>query len=221
MHGDDMGAYAYGLWPTVFFNVLLFGFFVLSFVGPKTKFEWRSMGAFIGFIAALFTEMYGFPLTIYLLTSAMGRSYPVLDPYSHPSGHLVLVFLGLAHSEAAMVILHLITNGAIFFGFYIIFKGWKQIHDTDPDKLVTEGVYSYIRHPQYVGMFLITLGLLIQWPTLITVIMWPVLMYAYHRLSMSEERVLEQKFGETFLDYKRSVPAYMPHMREKGLCQTT
>lgn len=221
MHGDEMGTYAYGLWPTVFFNVLLFGFFVLSFVKPKTKFEWRSMGAFIGFVAALFTEMYGFPLTIYFLTSAMGRNYPVLDPFSHPSGHLVLVFLGLAHSHAAMVLLHLITNGAIFLGFYIIFIGWKRIHDASPDTLVTDGIYSHIRHPQYVGMFLITVGLLIQWPTVITVIMWPVLMYAYHKLSMSEEKLLEQKFGEKFHEYKRRVPAYMPGFRKERLWQTT
>ncbi len=215
MHGDEI--WAYGLWPTVFFNFLLFGFFVLSFVKPKTKFEWRSMGVFIGFIAALFTEMYGFPLTIYFLTSVMGHNYPVLDPFSHPSGHLILVFLGLAHSHAAMVILHLITNGAIFFGFYIIFRGWKQIHEAGTDKLVTDGIYSHIRHPQYVGMFLITVGLLIQWPTLITIIMWPVLMYAYHRLSMSEEKMLEQKFGNTFLEYKRRVPAYIPNSRETSL----
>ena len=86
------------------------------------------MGAFAGFLVALFTEMYGFPLTIYLLTTALGKSYPVLDPFSHPSGHLVLVLLGLAHSAVAMTVLHIVTNGMIFLGFYLIYAGWTLIH---------------------------------------------------------------------------------------------
>lgn len=210
MHGDDMGAYAYGLWPTVAFHVLLFLFFVLSFVKPTSKFEWRSMGAFIGFIAALFTEMYGFPLTIYILTGAMGHNYPALNPFSHPAGHLSLVFLGLEDSAIAMSVLHLITNAMIFFGFYLIYQGWALIHAASEDTLVTTGVYAYIRHPQYIGMWLITVGLLIQWPTLITLIMWPILMFAYYKLSMSEEEVLKKTFGEEFERYKRNVPAFFP-----------
>src|SRR5258708_29305672 len=167
MHGPDTTTYAYGMWAVVAFNVLLVLFFAISFVHPKKRIEWRSMGIFIGFIAALFTEMYGLPLTIYLLTQWFGASYPVLNPFSHNHGHLWLILLGIADSAVAMTVLHVISNGIIFFGFYVLYKGWTLIYHSE-GKLVTEGVYSHVRHPQYDGLFLITLGLLIQWPTLIT-----------------------------------------------------
>jgi len=213
MQGEVLENYAYGMWPVVVFNAFLFIFFVIGFIRPKKRFEWRSMGAFIGFIVALFTEMYGFPLTIYFLSAWMGKSYPVLDPFSHPSGHLILVFLGLAHSGVAMVILHLISNGLIFFGFYLMYKGWMLIHGAQGERLVTEGVYSYVRHPQYTGLFLITIGFLIQWPSFTTLIMWPILIFAYYRLAVREEKEVEKQFGQEFLEYKNRVPAFIPRFR--------
>src|SRR3990167_9241106 len=124
MHGEEAGLYAYGMWPVVIFNILIFLFFVTSFIGPRKRFDWRSMGAFAAFIVALFTEMYGFPLTIYLLSSWMGKSYPVLNPFTHAHGHLWLVFLGIADSRIAMTILHVISNFLIFVGLYIMRSGW-------------------------------------------------------------------------------------------------
>lgn len=210
MHDVDYGGYAYGFWTTVAFSILIVLFLAFSFIKPKNKYEWRSMGAFLGFIAALFTEMYGVPLTIYFLTGWFGSKYPVFDPFSHASGHLFLVFIGLSHSVLAMSILHIVTNGIIFFGFYLVYRGWKLIHDAKEDQLVTEGVYSYIRNPQYTGLFLVTLGFFIQWPTLITLFMWPILMFTYYRLSMREEKSLSVKFGEKFFEYKKLVPAFVP-----------
>ncbi len=216
MHGEEAGNYAYGMWPVVIFNILLFLFFAIGFIRPKKKFEWRSMGAFTGFIVALFTEMYGFPLTIYFLTIWLGKSYPVLDPFSHPSGHLVLVFLGLAHSALAMTILHIISNTIMFFGFYITYKGWILIHSAKGERLVTEGIYSHVRHPQYGGLFLITIGFLIQWPSLTTIIMWSILIFAYYRLAMREEKELEKKFGQEFFEYRTNVHTFIPRLNKEA-----
>lgn len=212
MHGEELGSYAYGMWPVVVFNVLIFSFFVVSFIKPKGKVEWASMGAFVGFIVALFTEMYGFPLTIYLLSSWMGKSYPVLNPFSHSHGHLWLVWLGLADSAWAMTVLHIVSNVMIFGGLYIIHEGWVLIHAAGGKRLVTEGIYAYLRHPQYTGMFLITLGFLLQWPSLLTLIMWPILMFAYYRLAMKEEKDVEKIFPKQYEEYRKKVPAFIPKL---------
>jgi len=93
-------------------------------------------------------------------------------------------------------------------------KGWKLIHETN-DGLVTTGVYSYIRHPQYSGLFLVTIGMLIQWPTIITLIMWPILMYAHYRLAMREEREVEEKFGTEYEAYRETVPTFIPQFKSR------
>jgi len=213
MHGHN--TIAYGLWPVVAFNILIVVFFALSFVKPKRAIEWRSMGLFIGFIVALFTEMYGLPLTIYFLSQWLGTSYPVLSPYSHNNGHLWLVLLGLSNSALAMTLLHLVSNGLIIFGFYLLYAGWSLIYRSEGKHLVTGGIYSYIRHPQYVGLFLIIVGFLIQWPTIITLILWPFLIFAYYRLAKHEEAEVAERFPNEFPAYKAAVPAFFPRISGK------
>lgn len=208
MHGQNI--YAYGMWPVVAFNVLLVLGFALSFVRPKSGVEWRRMGVFIAFVVALFTEMYGIPLTIYFLTQWFGNSYPVLDPFTHAHGHLWLVAFGLADSGVAMLLLHILSNGIIILGFVLLYQGWNLIHGSEGNELVTTGIYARMRHPQYSGLFLITLGLLIQWPTLITLILWPFLNFAYYRLSMKEEQEVAAEFPETYSRYRERVPAFIP-----------
>lgn len=206
-----MEDYAYGMWVIVAFNIGLFLFFIVSFIKPKEKSEWRNMGIVTAFLVALFTEMYGFPLTIYLLTGWLGEAYPVLQPFNHKYGHLWVVVFG--GSTLAWIIVMGLSLLFLIAGYTLMSKGWRQIHSAH-DQLVTGGVYAYVRHPQYTGLFLIITGFLIQWPTLLTVIMAPVLIYAYVRLSRSEETVVQQKFNQSYLEYASRTPMFFPPMNQ-------
>ncbi len=211
MHGEDI-LYAYGFWSLVIVNVALFAFFILSFLAPVKKREWRSMGVTLAFFVALFTEMYGFPLTIYILTAILGSRYPVLNPFSHASGHLWLTFLG--GGTLMMTVIHLISNGLTLIGFIIMWKGWTLIHGAKGG-LVTEGAYAYVRHPQYSGLFLIMIGMLIQWPTIITALMFPALVFVYYRLSKREEAEMSKAFGDEYKKYVERVPMFIPRIKRR------
>ena len=178
-------SYDYGLWGMVAINVLIFGAFAIGFLKPKKKYEWRTLGVFAAFIVALFTEMYGFPLTIYVLFSLFGSSSAGIDPFQHVNGHLLGTLLGAG--TWVKFIICLIGGLIMGVGLLMMGKGWKLIYKSE-GKLVTTDIYEYIRHPQYCGLFLISVGMLIQWPTLLTLIMWPILMYAYYRLAIREEQ---------------------------------
>lgn len=206
-----MEEYAYGMWVIAAFNVGLFLFFILSFIKPKKTKEWRNMGVVTAFLVALFAEMYGFPLTIYLLTGWLGEAYPVLQPFNHKYGHLWVVVFG--GSTLAWVVVMGLSLLFLLAGYTLMSKGWRQIHGAH-DGLVVDGVYGFVRHPQYTGLFLIITGFLIQWPTLLTVIMAPVLIYAYIRLSRSEEEVVQQKFNQSYLEYASRTPMFFPPMNQ-------
>jgi protein-S-isoprenylcysteine O-methyltransferase Ste14 len=209
MHGDSI-FFGYGFWSLVAVNAALFIFFVLSFLAPIRRREWRSFGVFSAFVIALFTEMYGFPLTIYILTAVLGSRYPALNPFSHASGHLWITFLG--GGAWMSVVIHLVSNGLMLGGLLLMGVGWRQIH-RGQGGLVTDGVYGWVRHPQYAGLFLITVGMLVQWPTIITVATWPILLAVYYRLARREEREAEARFGEAYQAYRARVPMFVPRLR--------
>ena len=202
--------YDYGLWILVVLNILLFGAFVVGFIRPRKQYEWRSLGVFAAFIVALFAEMYGFPLTIYILTSLLNISLPVADPFQHVNGHLLGTLFGLP-LWGKLLICQVGALGMIA-GLILMGKGWKMIH-ANQGNLVRSGIYGKIRHPQYSGMFLFSLGLLIQWPTLLGLIMWPLLMVAYYRLALREERTMMAQFGEQYQAYAGRVPRFFPRMQ--------
>lgn len=203
---------AYGLWALVFINAAVFIIFAFSFYKPKTSRDWRSFGAFSAFIIALFTEMYGFPLTIYLLSGWLGNRFPGLSLDAHNSGHLWSTFLGLK-GDPHFSILHILSEVLIVVGFILISAAWKVLYTAQKTKQVaTTGPYAFLRHPQYVGFILIMLGFLFQWPTILTAIMFPILLFMYSRLAKREEKDALAEFGEPYAVYQKNTPAFFPRL---------
>jgi len=201
-------ASAYGLWSLVVINSLVFIIFAFSFAKPQSPRDWRSFGAFSAFIVALFTEMYGFPLTIYALSGWLGSRFPGIDFLSHDAGHLLEMLFGW-RANPHFGPFHILSNLLIFGGFILLAKAWDVLYKAQREhRLATAGPYAYVRHPQYVGFILIMLGFLLQWPTLVTLAMFPVLAYMYARLARVEERDVIAEFGEEYLRYSSETPAF-------------
>ncbi len=202
----------YGLWSLAIINSAIFIMFAFTFFKPQTPRDWRSFGAFSAFLVALFAEMYGFPLTIYLLSGWLQSRYPDVNWFSHDAGHLLEMMFGWKANPHAGPF-HILSFVLIGAGFVLISAGWKRLYDAQRrHELATTGIYSYVRHPQYDGFILVMLGFLVQWPTLLTLAMFPVLVFMYVRLARSEEKQALAEFGPQYEAYMREVPGFVPRL---------
>ena len=203
---------AYGLWGLVLVNSVVFILFAYSFAKPRTMRDWRSFSAFSAFLVALFAEMYGFPLTIYFLSGWLQSRFPDVDWFSHDAGHLLEMMFGWK-ANPHFGVFHILSYVLIGGGFVLIAAAWKVLYDAQQARvLATTGAYSYVRHPQYVGFILVMLGFLVQWPTILTLAMFPVLTIMYVVLARNEERDAIAEFGDAYRVYMAKVPRFIPRL---------
>jgi protein-S-isoprenylcysteine O-methyltransferase Ste14 len=213
-----MDSYGYGLRALVVIDTVVFVVFAFSFFHPRTRRDWKAMGAFSAFIVALFTEMYGVPLTIYLLSGIFGNRLG-LD-LTHNGGHLWSDLLGW-NGDPHLSPFHLASYAFIGGGFWLMAAAWPHLWRAARDgTLATSGPYERIRHPQYAGFMLIMIGFLLQWPTLVTLAMFPVLLVVYRRLAIAEEAEVHAQFGSQWHTYAASHPRFIPHRRHTGHLDT-
>jgi protein-S-isoprenylcysteine O-methyltransferase Ste14 len=174
-------------------NILVLACFLalLPYRVPGKESHWKSKGAFVGFLIALFTEMFGLPLVIFIFSPFF--DYPFILPFSRK------ILGGFGMIAGTWITLA---------GILLVLLGWRKIHKAEG--LVTNGVYGYIRHPQYVGLFLIMFGWLIHWPTVLTLILFPILVCVYYWLAIKEEKGLDEVFGTEYEKYKVRTPLFFP-----------
>jgi len=201
---------AYGHWPVVMVYSLVLLIFVFSFFRPRTRRDWRTFGTFSAFVIALFTEMYGFPLTVYLLSGWLGSRYPEVDWFSHNSSHLLQTLLGW-RGNAHFGPIHILSNIFILGGLFLLAGSWKVLFRAQQNhELAVTGPYAMVRHPQYAAFMVIMLGFLVQWPTVPTLMMFPVLAWIYVRLARREEEEELAEFGEQYARYAENTPRFLP-----------
>ena len=206
---------SYGLWLLVIVSSLFIIGFAWNFTKPKTSLDWRSFGAFSAFIIALFAEMYGFPLTIYLISGWLADKIPGINPFTHNSGHILENLFGWG-GNPHFGPFHIASYVLIGYRFILLDDAWKVLYKAQRDHaLATAGPYARIRHPQYAAFILIMLGFLFQWPTRVTLIMFPVLVWMYVRLAQSEEKESRAAFGEEWDAYTAHTQAFIPRLNKR------
>ena len=217
----EMAYSEYGLWFLVILNSAIFIIFAFSFAKPSKSKDWTSFGAFSAFVIALFTEMYGFPLSIYFLSPWLESRFPSVNWFAHDSGHFWEMIFGWKDNPHFGPF-HFISLAFIFLGFSVLSSAWPVLHGAlRSGKLATTGIYARMRHPQYAGFVLIMFGFLVQWPTILTLVMFPVLVFMYVRLALREEKDAEAQFGEEYRAYAANTPRFWPRWRRLSKSRTT
>lgn len=202
-----------GFWELTVIMVVIASWLLYRYVAPKGWREWSRAGLVQAFIITLYAEMYGFPLTVYVLSGFLGWDIPWL----HESGHLWATLFGWG--DLGAMIEMMVGYAFVFLGISLLIQGWREVYRASrAGRLATAGLYGVVRHPQYAGIFLALFGQLIHWPTILTVALFPVIVWAYIRLARKEEARMIGQFGEEYLDYRRRVPMFFPHRGEwRGL----
>jgi len=203
-----VAVYGWNNWGFAILNIIFFGLFIL-FIQFRKRLTRLPASIYVAFIVALYAEMYGFPLTMYIFTWLFGYSKVYTLGY---------LFAGLIGENLFILIFHMIilpvSNIIMLIGILLIIFGWRKIFKAKGE-LVTTGIYGHVRHPQYLGILLLTFGMNIQWLTIPTLLLWPPLVILYYRLAKEEAKEMEDRFGEEYLKYKQKVPMFIPRLRIK------
>ena len=205
----------YGNWRDAFIVSAVFLAFILGLVWPRGRAQWRNAGIYSAFLISLFVEMFGIPLTIYVVAPFFHLR--ALD-FGMNESHLWAYLLDRADMVPLAWGVYLVMTVSMAFiaiGLALVAIGWARVFGARYE-LVTSGIYRFVRHPQYLGLILVVIALNIQWPTIPTLLMAPILIVMYVRQARREDRELEARFGSAFLSYASRAPAFIPRLRQQS-----
>jgi protein-S-isoprenylcysteine O-methyltransferase Ste14 len=190
-------------WFGVLFFVVLYSV-VLIFIPFYRKMDKKPQGTYLAFVIAFAIEMHGIPFSMWLISWIIGRNLPEGILWGHTLtrsfGHLGMN-IGIAFAVVALI---LILNG-----WYNIYKKyWSK--ETGTGALVTTGIYRFIRHPQYTGLLLLSLSMILNWATLPMLVLFPVMVFMYLRLAKREERDMVEEFGDEYRSYMKRTKNFIP-----------
>jgi len=190
-------------WGSVVFFVLVYAV-AIAFIPFYKKMDKKPATAYMAFVLAFAIEMHGIPLSMYTISALIGKQLP----YGVMWGHTLFDQIGYTGMYISIILslmaLVLISNG----WYHIYHKYWSA--DEGKGRVVKTGVYRYIRHPQYTGFLLITVGMLFNWATLPTLIAWPIMVWIYVRLAKREEKDMIEEFGEEYVMYMKKTKMFIP-----------
>jgi protein-S-isoprenylcysteine O-methyltransferase Ste14 len=197
-----------GIWILALIMIVIASWYLYKYMAPSSWHEWAGAGVVQAFIIALYAEMYGFPLTIYLLARFGGLDKTGLNANLWSS----LLDMG----ETGMMISMVLGYVLLFLGIGLFFQGWRQVYKArQENKLVTDGLYALTRHPQYTGLFIALFGEgVVHWPTLFSVVLFPIIVFIYYRLSLREEKKVIAEFGNEYVACKARVPMFIPRIEQ-------
>jgi protein-S-isoprenylcysteine O-methyltransferase Ste14 len=199
----DTAASHFGQWTYVVIWTIL-GAIFLAFTPFNKRSERKPAGVYLSFIVAMAFEMFGIPMSMYILTWILGTRIPEGILWGHT------LFPWIGHTGMY------VGTALMIAGAALVIVGWNRIYrqywrkSEGKGELVTSGIYRLIRHPQYTGFMLITLGMLLDWATLPMLMMWPILVGLYMRLASKEEVQMEAEFGPAYAAYKARTGRFLP-----------
>jgi protein-S-isoprenylcysteine O-methyltransferase Ste14 len=195
----------FGMWWAVGLWIVIYSVFLL-FVPFYKKSQVKPSGVYIAFIVAFALEMFGIPFSMF----AIGWLFGYTLPEGFLWGHTLVQYIGFWGMYIGILV--------SLIGVILVVSGWSRIHkdywskEEGQGKLVTSGIYRYIRHPQYTGFFMITFGMMCEWATLPLIILYCLLLALYYKLAKKEEGDIEKEFGKEYVEYKRTTKMFIPYV---------
>ncbi len=197
-----------GEWGLALIMIVIASWILYRYLAPRTWREWAGAGLVQAFIIALYAEMYGFPLTVYFLVRVFGLDRPYLN------ANLWSTLLGMG--ETGMMISMILGYVLLFAGLGVFIEGWREVYRARQEgRLVTDRLYAFVRHPQYLGLLIALFGEgVVHWPTFFSVALFPFIVLLYFLLARKEEHAVLAKFGEEYRAYMNRVPMFIPRRGE-------